>query len=259
MARRAAKKGNVISLDFTDVETRGRFHEAGDYHMSVKAATQEEGQKDPYISWELTCVEGDSEGAIVYNNTSLSPQSLWNVKAFLEALGVDVPDDAFDLDLDDCIDMEFMGKIEMEPYEGKDRPRLVDFWPYEEKKATGKKRGAKKDDADDEEPPKSRRGSKKAPDEEDEAPKRGRRGAKEPEPEEEGLTEDAVNDMSEEELEDVIKENKLGKKIDLSDFTSLRKMRAGLIELLTEEDLLVTDEEPEPEEKPKRTRTRSRR
>lgn len=240
MARRAAagkKKGNVLSIDFSGVESRGRFHEDGDYRLKVNAVAQEPGDKYPYLNWELSCVEGESEGAIVYNNTSLAPQSLWNVKAMLEALGEEVPDDEMDIDLDSLADVEFIGKIEMETYEGKPRPRLVDFWAADEKDEKPK-RGAGKSKKDDE----------------DEKPARGKAGKKA----KASITEEDIGDMSQEELQDLIDTHKLD--VDLDSIRTLRKMQAAVIDAAQEADILEEGDggepEDEPEEKPAR---RSRR
>lgn len=232
---RRTKKGGSLRIDFSGVENRGRFHTEGDYLLRVKEVTQEKGDKADYLNWVIECAEGEDEGAVLYNNTSLAPQSLWNVKAFLEALGVEVPDDEMDLDLPEYVGLEFMGTVEMEPWEGKKRPRLADFWAAEEKPAK-KKRGSKKDDADDED--------------EDEKPKRGSKKAgkkKEPDP----VSEDEINDMDQEELADLIAENDLD--VDLADFKTLRKMRAAVIDAAQEAGIVGEAEDTtEEDEKPKR-------
>ncbi len=254
--RPSKKKGNFVTLDFTGVETNGRFREDGSFRMKVVEVTQEQGDKFDYYSWKLQCVEeGDSEGAIVYNNTSLAPQSLWGLRGFLVALGVEIPESEFELDLDELVDLEFIGEIEIETSgEYKGKPRLVDFSEIpEEKPARGGKRGAKKDDEDEKPARASRRGAKKD-DEPEEKPARSRRGAKveEPEPDDD-LTEDSIGEMTEDELQDVIDEHKL--KVDLDDFPSLRKMRAAVIDAAQEKGV-IGDAEPEPEEKPARRRSR---
>lgn len=234
---RRAKKSNTINIDFTGIETLERFKEDGDYPLKVVVVTQEDGDKYPYLSWELECT-GDPEGARVYNNTSLAPQSLWNVKAMLEAIGEEVPDDAMDIDLDELADKELMGKIEMEVYDGKPRPRLIDFWELDEKpkgKATRAKRGAK--DEDDEKP--ARRGSKTS-----------KKAA--------AITEDDIGDMDQDELQDVIDNHKLD--VDLEDFKTLRKMQAAVIDAAQEAEILEPEEAPEDEddEKPTSRARRSR-
>lgn len=232
---RRTKKGGSLRIDFSGVENRGRFHTEGDYLLRVKEVTQEKGDKADYLNWVIECAEGEDEGAVLYNNTSLAPQSLWNVKAFLEALGVEVPDDEMDLDLPEYVGLEFMGTVEMEPWEGKKRPRLADFWAAEEKPAK-KKRGSKKDDDEEDEDEKPKRDSKKA----------GKK--KEPDP----VSEDEINDMDQEELADLIAENDLD--VDLADFKTLRKMRAAVIDAAQEAGIVgeAEDDTAEEDEKPSR-------
>lgn len=234
MATRSRRRrgGGDLTVDFSGVETFGRIHEDGDYRFKVIEVTQEPGNNDDYLRWVLEDVE---DGGRVYNNTSLSKQSLWNLAAFLTALGVEVPDSELELDLESYADLEVMGSVEMESYEGKKRPRLVDFWPVEEDKKGGKSSRGKKDE-DDEKPARGRRRSS-AKDEEPEE-RSSRRGAKD---EEEALTQDAINDMGEDELEDLIKENKLD--VDLRDFSTLRKMRAAVIDAAEDAGLFAEEEE----------------
>lgn len=238
--RASRTKSNSISLDLSKVEGRVNFKE-GDHLLEVMEVTKESGAKADYLSWKMQAVEGDSEGAIVYNNTSLSEQSLWNLRTKLEALGVEIPDSEFDLDLEELVGLQLMGTIELETYEGKKRPRLADFWAAEE--AEPEK---------EEKPARSRRGADKEEAEEKPARGRGKKAAAKEEP---ALSQDDINDMSEEELADVIEEHDLD--VDLDDFKTLRKQRAAVIDAAQEAGLLEEEEaetDPEPEEKPARRR-----
>jgi hypothetical protein len=139
-AKGSVRKGSSsVRVDLSKVETRKKVEE-GEYEVVVTEVTQEEGQKAPYLKWKFKIDEGtDSDGGVLYLNTSLSEQSLWNLKTLLDALGVDIPEDEFDLDLEDLIDQRCMVSVELETYEGKKQSRVVDFWavepePEEEKK-----------------------------------------------------------------------------------------------------------------------------
>lgn len=232
---RRSSRGSAIRVDFSGVETLERFKEEGDYLLEVAEVTKEKGDKGDYLNWKITSVN-DPEGAIVYNNTSLTPQSLWNLKAFLEALGVEVPDDEMDLDLSEYVGLQFMGSIGLESFEGKKRPRLEDFWAAEEEEeAKPKKKGAGKSPKKDEE-------------EEEEKPSRSKRGSAKSSKKKQSasVSEDDINDMDQEELQDLIDEHDL--EVDLDELKSLRKMRAAVIEAATEADILSGDAEDEPEE-----------
>lgn len=242
MARRAAaKKNNIIRVDLSDVDVQGRFREDGEFLLEVVVAEKRKGDKDDYISWELVSVD-EPVGAKVWNNTSLSPQSLWNLRAMLEAMGVEIPDDEFDLDLDEMVGNQLMGVVEIEESgEYKGKPRLVDFFAPEEKpapkgKASAKKKAKVEDEDEDEDGKPARRGAKKKP-------------AKAP-----AITEDDLGDMSQDELQDVIDTH--GLDVDLEDFKTLRKMQAAVIDAAQEADILgeAAEEPEEEEEKPARRR-----
>lgn len=262
--RAAAKRSNVVTLDLSGVEGRVNFTE-GDHLLEVMEVTQEKGDKADYFSWKFKATEdSDSAGAIVYNNTSLSEQSLWNLRTLLEALGVEIPESEFELDLDEMPGLLVMGSIELETYEGKKRPRLADFWAAEEvkeKPARGKGKAAAKDDDEPELTARQKRAAArkaKASDEKDpEAkPSRSSRGSgkssskkDDPEP----VTEDDLNEMSEEELQDVIDEHELD--VDLGEFKTLRRQRAAVIDAAQEAGA-IADDEPEPEPAPRRRASR---
>jgi len=203
MARRTTRRSNNVRLDFTGVETRVNAEE-GEHLVEVVEVTQEQGDKADYFAWKFKVTEGDSKGALLYLNTSLAPQALWNLRSLLEALGVEIPDEAFDLDLDEMPGLEMMAAVELETWEGKRRPRIVDFWRAEKK------------------------ASAKAP------AKASAKNGKEPEL----LTQDQINDMSQDELDDVIGEYKLD--VDLSEFKTLRRMRAAVIDAAEAEGVLAS-------------------
>jgi hypothetical protein len=242
MARRStrARKGNVVELNFDGVESR-TLVDPGEYDNAVVAeVTQEEGEKAPYLKWKFKLDGGDFDGASLYLNTSLSEQSLWNLKGLLEALGVDIPEGPHDLDLDEIVDLPIGLVVEHEKYEGKNQARVVDFFAPEvdSKKKGADKKGAKTSSrrgkaADDDESEKTTSRSRRGKAKDDEKPARGgSRRAKEPEK----LNQDEVADMSQEELEDVIEKYKLD--VDLKEHRTLRKMANAVIDALEGEDLL---------------------
>lgn len=271
-SRRPAAKKNGYTVDLSGVEGRINFTE-GDHLLEVEEVTVEGGPKGDYFNWKFKAAEDDeSEGAIVYNNTSLSEASLWNLRTLLEALGVEIPDGPMDLDFDELVGLQVMGSIELETYEGKKRPRLVDFWEAEEAPAEpAPKAGRKGRAAAKEEPELTARQKRalarkakadEAEEKEEAKPSRSSRGSKraaekepEPEPDDEDLTEEAINDMTQDELEDLIKEEDLD--VDLSEFKTLRKMRTAVVDA-AEEAGLFGDAEPEPEPEPAPRRRRAR-
>lgn len=209
MARK--KKSNGLVVNFKDVEARVLIPE-GDYRVKVLECEKEDGNEFPYLAWTLEIVdEGPYEGKKLYNNTSLSPAALWNLRTFLEAFGVEVPDDEYELNPAELcgIDAEAVAgvTVEHEKYEGKPKARVVDVFGVEdeeEEEDTKKKSSKKKSSKDDEE------------DEEDED------GDK--------PTRDEVLNMDEDELEECIDEHDLD--VDLDDHKKLKDKRKAVADAL---------------------------
>jgi len=130
---RKKKKAKGVKVDFGGVKGSNRPAE-GDYLIKPVVITEEEGTKGPYFSWEYEITAGEHEGATLYNNTSLSPKALFNLKTILEAHGVEVPDGPMDLDLEALIDdCEPAGCMVIhETWEGKKRAKIADIFPADE-------------------------------------------------------------------------------------------------------------------------------
>lgn len=232
-----------------DVEGKRPLAPEGEHLVKVVGVEEREGQNAPYFAWEFEVVSGKAAGAKIWNNTSLAPQALWNLRGTLEALGVEIPDDDTDIELSDLVDLECMVTVEHEVYEGKKQARIVDVLPVEAKdedsdtprKASKAAKPAADDDEDEDDKPKSRRAQRRAAaraaaseDDEDEAP-RGKADKKKAK-KKSGVTKEEVMDMSQDELGDLIKEHEL--ETDLEDYATLRKMKAAVVEALEEAGVL---------------------
>lgn len=251
MKDRKSKKAKRTSLripGMKDVEGRRPLVAEGEYTVKVASIEQREGQNDPYFAWEFVIDGGKFDGAKLYHNTSLSPKSLWNLRGVLEALGIEVPDDETDMDIEDFIDRECVVSVGHETYEGKPQARIVDILPSEEATndddedhdkaaASSSKRGKDKrsrdesEDEDDEPRSKKRRRARDDDDGEEDEPKSKKKSKKKS-----GVSRDELMDMSEEELTDVIGEHELD--VDLDDFSTLRKKKAAVADALADADLL---------------------
>jgi hypothetical protein len=120
--RSTRAKSTVVQLDFTDVA--GRLPELDEVLLEVDEASLEDGERAQYIKWKFKVPDGeDHAGGVVYLNTSLSEQSLWALRSLLEALQVEIPAEAFDLDLKDMIGQQMMASIIHEEYEGRPQPK----------------------------------------------------------------------------------------------------------------------------------------
>src|SRR5487761_2301121 len=115
MARAAVKKGRVISVDMEGVSSEGggSFHiPEGDYGMKVVEVTEETSKSgNEMLKWVFEGTEGKAKGKTFWLYTTLTPESLWKLKQTLEALGVEVPDSAMDLDLDELEGLECTGVV----------------------------------------------------------------------------------------------------------------------------------------------------
>lgn len=245
-----AKRTSLRIPGMKDVEGKRPLAPEGEHLVKVVSVEEREGQNAPYFAWEYEIVGGKHEGAKLWNNTSLAPQALWNLRGTLEALGIEIPDDDMDLDLDDVVGKTCIVTVEHEKYEGKTQARVVDILPAEDqdddggsdRKASKASKSADEDEDDEDEKPKSRRAQRRAAaraaeDDEDEAP-RGKAAAKEGKKSKKksGVTKDEVMDMSQDELADLIVEHEL--ETDLEDYATLRKMKAAVVEALEEAGVL---------------------
>lgn len=129
---RNSKKKNAISVDFSGTESQQTLPE-GDYLFEVDEIEQKTSSSDNlYLSFTFKVHEGEFKGKKVWHNCSLQPQALFNLRGVLEALGYEVPQGVMDLDTDDLIGEVCGGSVQHETYEGKSRPRIVEFFSPEE-------------------------------------------------------------------------------------------------------------------------------
>lgn len=241
MAKKKRGKSSTVTINFKDVEIGGGGAPPdGRYRLRVDSVTQEEGKAGDYLAFTLKVTEGKQEGKTVWHNCSLSDQSLWATGSFLQALGVEIPDDEIELDLEDLVDQELDVELMSENVNGSKKSRIVDFAEAEgdapdgdeedddDKKKSKKSKKSKKRDKEDEDEDADE-------DEDDKKSKKGKKDKKDKKKKAE-LTQDEINDMDQEELEELIKEHELD--VDLDDFKSLKKMKAAVIDAAENAELL---------------------
>jgi hypothetical protein len=219
MARTRGKaKAGVISVDFTGVESSGKVEE-GRQLLTVDGTPEikvSENSGADYINWKFK-----AQGGAIYHTTSLQPQALWNLRNVLEALGLEVPEAAMDLDLSEMDGLTCGGEVEHEVYQGKKRPRLIDLFPEEEL-----------DEEQEEEKPKGKSTAKG-------------KAEPEPEPESEDPSYEEVMEMDKEELVELAGEYDIT--LTVKQKRNVDTLRQVLVDALE----LEAEEEEEPEEKPK--------
>lgn len=203
-SRRDRKKEGV-SVDFTDVEARVLLPE-GEYEVKVDSITIKTGEEsgEDYLEWVFrtqNVEEGRYDRQPIYFNTSLQPQALWNLRSLLETLDVEVPSGPMDLGFEELIGLEMVAVVEHETYDNKTRARLVDYLPLDV--GAGERVNVEEG---------------------------GKAGELEKIPEED------VNDMSEDELEDVVEKYDLD--VELSKITRMRKKQGAVCDALEDKNYL---------------------
>ena len=219
----AKKRKNVVSIpDLTDVETGYTLLPEGDYHVKVAEAKQEESSSgNDMIVWDFEVVEGKQKGGKLRDYTSLGANALWKLKGYLQAMNFELPDSAFDLDLDDLKGEEVMARVEHEEYDGKNRARIVDLYAVD---------GEEGEADEEEEEPKAGKKAKEPEEEEEEKPapkaKAGKAGKKKAKT----YSEDDVMELDEDGLGELVSIEEL--EVDLDEHATIRKKRNAVIEAL---------------------------
>lgn len=221
-SKKAAAKKTSVSVNFKGVQSRQLLPE-DDYRLKLVEAESGESQSgNDQITWVFQVNDGGKfDGQKLWFHTPLTENSLWKLHALLTALGIEVPDDELDLDLEQMVEdeLELMGVVQHETYDGTKRSKMMDFYALD-------------DDA------------------KDEAPAKGKAGAKGKKAKVEGVTRDAVEGMDRDELEELITEHDLDVDADDKAYKKDAKLMAAIIEELEEKDLLVEDGADEPEDEP---------
>lgn len=135
----------VVNLNMKDVSVGGVIPE-GEYIVTVDEVSVEESkQGNQYLKWVFKVIDGPQKNSKIYHNTSLLPQALFNLKNLLIALGVPVPDKAFQLNLDECEGCNCGVTVTHETYDGKERSRVTDVFPLDASDVEGEDDGEEVD------------------------------------------------------------------------------------------------------------------
>lgn len=130
---RKGRSSSSVNVDLSGVEESRKAIPEGTYEVVVNEATQKNSRDgNPMISFEFEVTEGAHKGAKLYENCSLQPQALFKLKSVLMALGMDIPNKAFDLNLRDLVGLTCEVEVGHEVYEGKKRARILQYNDPEE-------------------------------------------------------------------------------------------------------------------------------
>ena len=132
------RRSEVDSNDYVIVNFKGvgsrNIVAVGDYRAMVTKVTKGISKPgNPKLDWIFTVTAGPEEGhRFMPYVTSLLKTSLWNLRAVLEALGVEVPESDLQIVFGELKGLELGLTIEHENYEKRVKERIVDLFPLEE-------------------------------------------------------------------------------------------------------------------------------
>lgn len=130
---RKGRSSGSVNVDLSGVEASRKAIPEGTYEVVVNEAIQKDSRDgNPMIAFEFEVAEGAHKGAKLYENCSLQPQALFKLKSVLLALGMDIPNKAFDLNLRDLVGLTCEVEVGHEVYEGKKRARILQYNDPEE-------------------------------------------------------------------------------------------------------------------------------
>lgn len=130
---RKGRSSSSVNVDLSGVEASRKAIPEGTYEVVVNEANQKDSRDgNPMIAFEFEVTEGAHKGAKLYENCSLQPQALFKLKSVLMALGMDIPNKAFDLNLRDLVGLTCEVEVGHEVYEGKKRARILQYNDPEE-------------------------------------------------------------------------------------------------------------------------------
>lgn len=238
MATSKKKSSQVVTVNLS--EAVGGNVPEGAYLMEVVEAEKTESQAgNDTISWKMKVADGPHSNKLLYYNTSLLPQALWNLRGLVEALGYEIEEGDMDLDLSSFVGDQFVGVVAHETYEGKKRPRIVDLLHVDSEEGKEVLEGTEEEEEKPAKKPAAKdKKSEPEEEEEDEKPSKPTKkgGKKKAEPEPEPIKEDDVMELDEDGLGELITEHEL--EVDLDDHATLRKKRNAVLAALEDKELL---------------------
>lgn len=126
--KRKGRGGDSVNVDLSGVEASRKAIPEGTYEVVVNKVEQKNSRDgNPMISFEFEVSDGTHKGAKLFENCSLQPQALFKLKSVLLALGLEIPNKAFDLNLRELIGLTCEVEVGHEVYEGKKRARILEY------------------------------------------------------------------------------------------------------------------------------------
>ena len=116
-----------VKVDMTGVESFTRCEE-GKHPMIIKnLELKQNNSGDDMLVATLEVTAGESKGARVLDNYTITPKALWKLKQVLEAIGGFKTDGKLVLDTDKMLNRPFIGEVSHEEYNGQIRARMQNY------------------------------------------------------------------------------------------------------------------------------------
>lgn len=131
-----AQVPSKISVDFSNVEDRREGGSAahvpeGDYLLKVVGCELKDNKDktSKYLSWRCQITEPSKyrSAGSVWHTTSLKPEALWNLRNFMEDLGLNVPKKAVDIPIAAIVKKQlvFGATLADDEYNGKIKSKIA--------------------------------------------------------------------------------------------------------------------------------------
>lgn len=154
-----------LKLDFTNVEGFVRCEEGEHIVVLREIKEQPSSNGNDMLAVVFEVVAGDSTGAKLFENFTLTEKALWKFQAYLKVLGIK-SDGKVMVDIDKLIGKKCIVTVFHEEYEGKMRAKIDEFKKYSVKDVEEPDDEDFEDDEDEEEEevkPKKKKAKKKKP------------------------------------------------------------------------------------------------
>ena len=118
--------GRKVKLDFTNVEAYKKCEEG--IHTAKLVAIDEKTTQagDDMLAATFEVTKGDSSGARVFDNFTLTSKALWTLKLFLTAAGIKA-EGKIAIELDKLIGKVVDIEVVHEEYNGQTRARIISY------------------------------------------------------------------------------------------------------------------------------------
>ena len=144
-----AKTPAKLTVDFSNVEDRREGGKAahvpeGDYLLKVAGCELKPKKDDPtskYLNWRLTIDTPSNfkNAGSIWHTTSLKPEALWNLRNFLDDLGIKVPKSAVEIPIQSIVSKGLIigATLADDEYNGVTKSKIAATFKKEAYQSTG--------------------------------------------------------------------------------------------------------------------------